>query len=80
MLPVVRFGKNPLQSHAKVGLGRKKEPLIHVSYNASHPLATPYQVIVEKYLGVLCAGTKNAITVPAKSRRSFYTQKILWLN
>ena len=42
-----------------------------------HPLVTPYQVSIEISLGVLCAGTKNVITVPAKSRRSFYTKSTL---
>ena len=35
------------------------------------------EVIKEKCLGVLCAGTKNAITVAGKPRRSFY-KKVLW--
>ena len=49
-----------------------------VSYHASHPLATLYQVTIKTYFGVLCAGTKHAITVPAKSRRSFYMKLIVF--
>ena len=31
-------------------------------------------VVIETYLGALCAGTKSGTTAPAKSRKSFHTR------
>ena len=57
-----------------------QEPRTSVSYIALHPLVTLYQVIVETYIGVLCSGTKNDITVPAKVTQVTLPKKYIGTN